>query len=63
MKYTVKVRMVEYGELVVEAESLDEAEDIATCTPWDLYRVCDEESSGEVMLITDENGNETPIGW
>ena len=57
MKYTVKIRMVEILEAVVEADSFDEAYDAAmeldaeelTETP---------ECSWDAIQITDENGKE-----
>lgn len=58
MKYTVTVKCVEYLTLEVEADSFDEAYDIAEnadggefapdpCPDWDIYSITDESGRRE----------------
>lgn len=63
MKYTAKIKIVEYAEQVIEAESIEDAMDKAFEVDIDSIERCEDEFSADVVLVTDENGNETAVGW
>lgn len=55
MKYKVKIRMVEYLETEVEADSFEEAEEIAMELDGDVFTPTGD-CSWDWTEITDENG-------
>lgn len=60
MKYTVLFRCEEYLEVTVEAENLDDAEQLAL-ENFDSFTLLPEYSVCETESITDANGNVTVL--
>lgn len=60
MKYTVQLKRIEYLYAEVEADSFDDAQDIAEDTDYDDYTYVDGECF--VSSITDEHGKTAIVG-